>query len=41
MADNTIHNALDMVEDRSPVPWLHIARVVSEEAHRRGMKNWA
>ena len=36
--DNTIHNALDMVEDKSPVPWLHIARVVSEEAHRRGMK---
>ena len=23
--DNTVHQALDLVRDRSPVPWLHIA----------------
>lgn len=36
--DNTIHQALPYVEDRSPVPWLHIARVVTEEAVSRGYK---
>lgn len=34
--DNTIHQAFDWVEPRSPRPWLHIARVVAEEAARRG-----
>src|SRR5713226_6964453 len=26
--DNTIHQAFDLVEPRSPLPWLHIAEVV-------------
>jgi aspartate racemase len=34
--DNTIHEAFELVEPRSPVPWLHIARVVAAEARRRG-----
>jgi len=34
--DNTIHQALPLVEARSPRPWLHIARVVAGEAHRAG-----
>src|SRR5512133_942664 len=34
--DNTIHQALPFVRDRSPLPWLHIAEVVAEEASRRG-----
>jgi len=37
--DNTIHQAMRYVELRSPLPWLHIARVVAAEAvqcgHRR------
>ncbi len=32
--DNTIHQAFDLVEHRSPRPWLHIAREVAKEAHR-------
>jgi aspartate racemase len=36
--DNTIHQAFDMVEHRSPRPWLHIAREVAKEAHRRQFK---
>lgn len=34
--DNTIHQALPHIEARSPLPWLHIAGVVAEEAARRG-----
>lgn len=34
--DNTIHQAFEWVAPRSPLPWLHIARVVAEEAKRRG-----
>jgi len=34
--DNTIHNALDRVTPRSPLPWLHIAEVVAREASARG-----
>jgi len=34
--DNTIHEAFELVAVRSPVPWLHIARVVAEEAANRG-----
>lgn len=34
--DNTIHQAFGLVEPRSPIPWLHIARVVAAEATRRG-----
>lgn len=33
--DNTIHQALSYVEPRSPLPWLHIARVVAEQANER------
>ncbi len=33
--DNTIHQALPMIEARSPLPWLHIAEVVAAEAARR------
>jgi aspartate racemase len=36
--DNTIHQAFDLVEPRSPVPWLHIARVVGDEARKRGLQ---
>jgi len=36
--DNTIHQALPYVEGRSPLPWLHIARVVAEEAAARGFR---
>lgn len=34
--DNTIHEAFDMVAEKSPIPWLHIAEVVAEEARLRG-----
>jgi len=34
--DNTIHQALDRVQSRSPRPWLHIAEEVANEAHRGG-----
>lgn len=33
--DNTIHRAFSYVEPRSPLPWLHIAEVVADEAARR------
>nr|WP_314069667.1 amino acid racemase [uncultured Roseococcus sp.] len=33
--DNTIHQAMGFVRPRSPLPWLHIAEVVAEEAARR------
>ena len=36
--DNTIHQALPLVESRSPVPWLHIADVVADEAVRRSFR---
>lgn len=36
--DNTIHQAFDYVEPRSPLPWLHIAEVVADEAGRRGFR---
>lgn len=36
--DNTIHQALPYLEKLSPVPWLHIAEVVAEEAVRRGFR---
>jgi aspartate racemase len=34
--DNTIHQALPYIEARSPLPWLHIAEVVANEAVARG-----
>jgi aspartate racemase len=36
--DNTIHQALPDVLPRSPLPWLHIAEVVADEASRRGFR---
>ena len=36
--DNTIHQALPLVEPRSPLPWLHIAEVVACEAADRGFR---
>ena len=39
--DNTIHQAFDLVEHRSPRPWLHIAREVAAEAQRRQFKRLA
>src|SRR5579863_3615356 len=39
--DNTIHQAFDLVEHRSPRPWLHIAREVAKEAQRRQLKRLA
>ena len=32
--DNTIHQTFDLVERRSPRPWLHIAQEVANEARR-------
>lgn len=39
--DNTIHQVLDRVIKRSPLPWLHIAEVVAAEAKRRGFRRLA
>jgi aspartate racemase len=39
--DNTIHQAFDLVEHRSPRPWLHIAREVAAEARRCHYKRLA
>ena len=36
--DNTLHQALDRVEPRSPLPWLHIAEVVAAQAVKRGFR---
>ena len=36
--DNTIHQAFDYVESRSPLPWLHIAEEVALVASERGYK---
>ena len=35
---NTIHEAFPFVEARSPLPWLHIADVVADEAVCRGFR---
>lgn len=32
--DNTIHKAFDLVVEKSPIPWLHIAEEVAKEAKR-------
>ena len=36
--DNTIHQALAYVEQRSPLPWLNIADVVANHAVERGFR---
>jgi aspartate racemase len=37
--DNTFHQALPYVTDASPIPWLHIAEVVAEEARQQGLRH--
>lgn len=39
--DNTIHQALPLLAERSPLPWLHIASAVTEEAGRLGYRRVA
>ncbi len=39
--DNTVHQGLDLVRERSPMPWIHIAEEVTGEARRRGFKRLA
>lgn len=39
--DNTVHQALALVEPMSPIPWLHIADAVADEAKRKGFKRLA
>jgi len=36
--DNTIHQAMQYVVPRSPLPWLHIAEVVADAAIGRGFR---
>jgi aspartate racemase len=36
--DNSAHLAWDHVEAETPIPWLHIGRVVAGEAGRRGFR---
>lgn len=36
--DNTIHSVFDLVERQSPLPWLHIAEVVADDAERQGFR---
>jgi len=39
--DNTIHQALPLLRERSPLPWLHIAENVAEHAVQRQFKKIA
>jgi aspartate racemase len=34
--DNTYHRAFEYLIPQSPIPWIHIAGAVAEEAHRLG-----
>jgi aspartate racemase len=34
--DNTYHQAFEYLTPRSPIPWIHIAEAVAEEARRLG-----
>jgi aspartate racemase len=34
--DNTIHQAFNIVKPKSPIPWLHIAKAVGEQAKKKG-----
>jgi aspartate racemase len=36
--DNTIHQALPFIMPRTPLPWLHIAEIVAQEAAARGFR---
>lgn len=35
---NTMHQALPLIEGRSPLPWMHIADAVAAEAKARGFR---
>ncbi|WP_434361210.1 amino acid racemase [Parasalinivibrio latis] len=37
--DNTIHQVMDRVAPSSPLPWLHIADAVTENANNVGFRN--
>jgi aspartate racemase len=37
--DNTLHQGLDIIRDQLPIPWVHIAEEVVQEALRRGHKS--
>lgn len=39
--DNTIHQAFGFIREKSPIPWLHIAEVVAEEAKSKGYSKLA
>jgi aspartate racemase len=39
--DNTLHEAVDLVRDRLPVPWIHIAEEVAAVAGTRGFRRLA
>ena len=39
--DNTLHQAFDRVSFDSPIPWLHIAEAVGDEAKSRGFTTLA
>ena len=39
--DNTIHQAMEYVAPRSPLPWIHIAEVVAASAAERGFRRLA
>jgi aspartate racemase len=41
LIDGDRHRGLDLVRERSPAPWIHIAEEVSDEARRRGFKRIA
>jgi aspartate racemase len=36
--DNTAHEAIDLIRDRSPLPWLHIAEEVASVAAEQGFR---
>ena len=36
--DNTLHQAIDLIVERSPLPWLHIATEVASTAKSRGYR---
>ena len=36
--DNTYHQAFEFLLPRSPIPWIHIAHAVADEAKQRGFK---
>ena len=36
--DNTVHQAIDVIRDQSPLPWLHIAEAVTTAASQNGFK---